>query len=67
MLRDARAGLPIDVVLADRACGRPARVAWPSVAASLGATLVLADLADADDRTAHDPLRLAAAYRDIME
>ena len=25
------------------------------------------DFADADDRARHDPLRLAAAYRDVME
>jgi hypothetical protein len=58
--------LTVDVVLADRrAVDRPASLA--DVAASLGARLVLADLADADDRDRHDPLRLAAAYRDVME
>ncbi len=58
--------LPIDVVLADRrSVDRPDSLA--EVAASLGATLVLTNLADTDDRTKHDPLRLAAAYRDIME
>ena len=58
--------LSIEVVLADRrSVDRPESLA--EVAASLGATLVLANLADADDRTKHDPLRLAAAYRDIME
>jgi uncharacterized cofD-like protein len=58
--------LPIDVVLADRrAVDRPDSLA--EVAGSLGASLVLTNLADTDDRTRHDPLRLAAAYRDIME
>jgi uncharacterized cofD-like protein len=58
--------LSIEVVLADRqAVDRPESLA--EVAASLGATLVLTNLTDADDRTRHDPLRLAAAYRDIME
>jgi uncharacterized cofD-like protein len=58
--------LSVDVVLADRrAVDRPASLA--DVASSLGARLVLADLADADDRDRHDPLRLAAAYRDVME
>jgi uncharacterized cofD-like protein len=58
--------LSVDVVLADRrAVDQPASLA--DVASSLGARLVLADLADADDRDRHDPLRLAAAYRDVME
>jgi uncharacterized cofD-like protein len=58
--------LTVDVVLADRrAVDRPESLA--EVADSLGATLVLANLADADDRARHDPLRLAAAYRDVME
>jgi uncharacterized cofD-like protein len=58
--------LSIEVVLADRrSVDRPESLA--EVAASLGATLVLTNLADSDDHTKHDPLRLAAAYRDIME
>jgi uncharacterized cofD-like protein len=58
--------LSVDVVLADRsAVDRPESLA--EVAGSLGAELVLANLADADDPTRHDPLRLAAAYRDVME
>jgi uncharacterized cofD-like protein len=58
--------LSIDVVLADRgSVDHPKSLA--EVAASLGATLVLTNLADTDDHTKHDPLRLAAAYRDIME
>jgi uncharacterized cofD-like protein len=58
--------LSVDVVLADRrAVEQPAGLA--DVASSMGARLVLADLADADNRDRHDPLRLAAAYRDVME
>ncbi len=58
--------LSLDVVLADyRTVDRPQSLV--DVASSLGARLVMADLADADDATRHDPLRLAAAYRDIMD
>jgi hypothetical protein len=54
------------VVLADRrAVDDPVGLA--DVAGTLGAQLVLADLADADDKARHDPLRLAAAYRDVMD
>jgi uncharacterized cofD-like protein len=58
--------LTVDVVLADRrAVDDPVGLA--DVAGTLGAQLVLADLADADDQARHDPLRLAAAYRDVMD
>jgi uncharacterized cofD-like protein len=58
--------LTVDVVLADRsAVDRPGSLA--EVSESLGATLVLADLADPDEPARHDPLRLASAYRDVME
>jgi uncharacterized cofD-like protein len=58
--------LSIEVVLADYGVvDRPQSLA--DVTSSLGARLVMADLADPDDPTRHDPLRLAAAYRDIME
>jgi uncharacterized cofD-like protein len=58
--------LSLDVVLADyRTVDRPQSLV--DVASSLGARLVMADLADVDDATRHDPLRLAAAYRDIMD
>jgi uncharacterized cofD-like protein len=58
--------LTVDVVLADRsAVDRPGSLA--DVSESLGAKLVLADLADPDDPGRHDPLRLASAYRDVME
>jgi uncharacterized cofD-like protein len=58
--------LTLDVVLADyRTVDRPQSLV--DVVSSLGGRLVMADLADADDATRHDPLRLAAAYRDIMD
>jgi uncharacterized cofD-like protein len=58
--------LTVDIVLADRsAVDRPSSLA--EVSESLGAKLVLADLADPDDPARHDPLRLASAYRDVME
>ena len=57
--------LSIDVVLADKE-----RVSDPealrSVAKSLGAELVLDDVAAADGTARHDPLRLAAAYEEIF-
>ena len=58
--------LTVDVVLADRrAVDDPVGLA--DVAGTLGAQLVLADLAHEDDKARHDPLRLAAAYRDVMD
>ncbi|MFL6100860.1 MAG: uridine diphosphate-N-acetylglucosamine-binding protein YvcK [Actinomycetales bacterium] len=58
--------LSVDVVLADHSSvDRPTSLA--EVAESLGGKLVLADLADPDDPDRHDPLRLASAYRDVME
>jgi uncharacterized cofD-like protein len=58
--------LNVDVVLADHSSvDRPTSLA--EVSESLGAKLVLADLADPDDPARHDPLRLASAYRDVME
>ena len=57
--------LPVDVVLADEK-----RVARPdalrSVAARLGAELVIEDVAASDGTARHDPLRLAAAYEEIF-
>jgi uncharacterized cofD-like protein len=58
--------LTVDIVLADQSTvDRPSSLA--EVAESLGAKLVLADLADPDEPGRHDPLRLASAYRDVME
>lgn len=55
----------LDVVLADRATvSDPA--ALDRVASSLGAQLVLADIAVDDGRPVHDPVKLAAAYEDVL-
>ncbi|MGH3498757.1 MAG: gluconeogenesis factor YvcK family protein [Nocardioidaceae bacterium] len=57
--------LTIDVVLADRS--RVGDVeALEQTAASLGAALVLTDLAHRGGEPRHDPLRLAAAYEQVM-
>jgi uncharacterized cofD-like protein len=57
--------LRVDVVLADeKRVVRPA--ALRSVAAGLGAELVIDDIAAADGTARHDPLRLAAAYEEIF-
>ena len=57
--------LRIDAVLAD-----PDEVEDPAsleqVSADLGATLFLREVARGDGTPRHDPLRLAAAYRDIF-
>jgi uncharacterized cofD-like protein len=57
--------LRIDAVLAD-----PSSVDNPSsladVAAMLGATLLMRQVSSGQARTRHDPLRLAAAYRDLF-
>jgi uncharacterized cofD-like protein len=55
----------LDVVLADQrfASDDPHLAAW---AASLGADLVVADLAARDGSPRHDRLRLASAYAEIM-
>ncbi|WP_425484040.1 gluconeogenesis factor YvcK family protein [Isoptericola halotolerans] len=58
--------LAIDVVLADRsAAGDLDELS--SAAEALGARLVLAPVARGDGTPRHDPLRLAAAYRDVFE
>ncbi|HYJ69038.1 MAG TPA: uridine diphosphate-N-acetylglucosamine-binding protein YvcK [Nocardioidaceae bacterium] len=57
--------LRIDVVLADeKRVSDPA--ALRAVAGSLGAELVVDDVAAADGTARHDPLRLAAAYEEIF-
>lgn len=65
MLARHAPSLRIDVVLADEK-----RVAEPaalrSVAETLGAELVIEDVAAADGTARHDPLRLAAAYEEIF-
>lgn len=58
--------LHLDVVLADVSVeGEEARV-LSEVAERLGARVVCAQVADTDSPASHDPLRLAAAYRDLL-
>ena len=65
LLAEHAPDLRLDAVLADArfAAGDPH---LPSFAESLGAKLVVADLAARDGSPRHDPLRLAAAYAEIM-
>lgn len=59
--------LHLDVVLADSSVvGDEARV-LEQVANRLGARVVCAQVADTDSPGSHDPLRLAAAYRDVLD
>lgn len=57
--------LRLDVVLADSRFARHDRH-LESYASSLGARLVVADIASRDGSARHDPLRLASAYAEIM-
>jgi 2-phospho-L-lactate transferase/gluconeogenesis factor (CofD/UPF0052 family) len=57
--------LRIDVVVADSAHVPDAR-SLRRTAESLGADLVVADIADHASHLRHDPLRLAATYRRLM-
>ncbi|QDP98907.1 uridine diphosphate-N-acetylglucosamine-binding protein YvcK [Microlunatus elymi] len=57
--------LRLDVVIADRSFARD-DPHLETYARSLGAELVLADVAHRDGSPRHDPLRLASAYADIM-
>ncbi|MET0694912.1 MAG: uridine diphosphate-N-acetylglucosamine-binding protein YvcK [Propionibacteriaceae bacterium] len=65
LLAEHAPDLRLDVVLADErfAADDPHLAAF---AESLGARLILADLAVRDGSPRHDPLRLAAAYAEIM-
>jgi len=65
LLAEHAPDLRLDAVLADArfAAGDPH---LSSFAESLGARLVVADLAARDGSPRHDPLRLAAAYAEIM-
>ena len=63
--RSRKAWRSLDVVLADRS-SVPDPVILHSVAASLGAELVLADVAAADGSARHDPGRLADAFAALM-
>src|SRR5262249_44637488 len=57
--------LRLDVVLADSRFARD-DPHLASYATSLGAELVVADVAARDGSARHDPLRLASAYAEIM-
>lgn len=59
--------LRLDVVLADPAEVDDGGAVLRRVAEGMGATVVLTRIADHDRPGRHDSLRLAAAYRDIME
>jgi uncharacterized cofD-like protein len=65
LLADHAPNLRLDVVLADSgfAAEDPHLPAW---ADSLGARLVVADLAARDGSPRHDPLRLGSAYAEVM-
>ncbi len=65
LLADHAPDLRLDVVLADSgfASDDPHLATW---ADSLGAQVVVADLAARDGSPRHDPLRLASAYAEIM-
>jgi len=59
--------LHLDVVLADPTVVADQGAQLRSTAESLGAEVVFADVADTDRPGTHDTLRLAAAYRDVVE
>jgi uncharacterized cofD-like protein len=59
-------GLRVDAVVADTAAVADARGLMSGVSA-LGARLVLAPVAAGDGTARHDPRRLAAAYRQVLE
>lgn len=59
--------LHLDVVLADPSVITGGREALEETADSLGAEVVWANVADPDQLGVHDTLRLATAYRDVME
>lgn len=59
--------LHLDVVLADPSVVADHGEQLRSTAESLGAEVVFAEVADTDKPAAHDSLRLAAAYRDVVD
>lgn len=65
ILADHAPRLRLDVVVADAAFGHGDRH-LASYAESLGARLVLADLAMRDGTARHDPLRLASIYAEVL-
>lgn len=65
ILADHAPRLRLDTVIADPAFARDDRH-LPAYAQSLGARLVLADVAMRDGTPRHDPLRLASIYAELM-
>jgi uncharacterized cofD-like protein len=65
LLAEHAPDLRLDVVLADSGFAAE-DVHLPAWADSLGARLVVADLAARDGSPRHDPLRLASAYAEVM-
>ncbi|MDO5498754.1 MAG: uridine diphosphate-N-acetylglucosamine-binding protein YvcK [Propionibacteriaceae bacterium] len=65
ILADHAPRLRLDAIIADAGFGRHDRH-LASYAQSLGARLVLADLALRDGTARHDPLRLASIYAEVM-
>ena len=65
VLREHAPGLRLDAVVADRNAVVDTR-GLMAAASSLGARLVLADVALGDGTPRHDPQRLAAAYREVL-
>lgn len=65
ILADHAPRLRLDVIIADVSFGYGDRH-LPAYAESLGARLVLADLAMRDGTPRHDPLRLASIYAEVM-
>ena len=58
--------LELDVVVADERVVGPGLTSLRDAAAGFGAELVVADVACTDGSPRHDPVRLAAVYRDIF-
>lgn len=65
ILADHAPQLRLDTVIADPEFARDDRH-LPNYAQSLGARLVMADLAVGDGTARHDPLRLASIYAEVM-
>lgn len=65
VLADHAPRLRLDTIIADSSFARDDRH-LASYAASLGAELVIADLAMRDGSPRHDPLRLASIYAEVM-
>lgn len=59
--------LHLDVILADPSVSAGDTALLETTAGKLGAEVVWANVADPDEPGVHDTLRLATAYRDVME